>query len=137
MGLNEISEPAEVDDVRRRAPVQRQRFGIAAGDPGLVVTTDTVAFGGLPLAGRRAGDVLGSGRASAPASRSRWPRSPRVWPRGAFRADLPARWLVATFFGIVHAAGDEVEAGTVKAEKGPQLPGADRPGRAHAASFSA
>lgn len=36
---------------------------------------------------------------------------------GAFRDDLPASWLVATYFGVVHAASDEVEAGALDAER--------------------
>ena len=30
---------------------------------------------------------------------------------GAFRTDLPAEWLVTSFFALMHAAGDEVRAG--------------------------
>src|SRR3954469_22366790 len=30
---------------------------------------------------------------------------------GAFRADLPAEWLVSTYFALMHACGDEVRAG--------------------------
>lgn len=30
---------------------------------------------------------------------------------GTFRTDLPAQWLVTTFYALVHAAGDDVRAG--------------------------
>jgi TetR/AcrR family transcriptional repressor of mexCD-oprJ operon len=30
---------------------------------------------------------------------------------GAFRADLPTDWLVATFYGILHGAAAEITAG--------------------------
>jgi TetR/AcrR family transcriptional regulator, mexCD-oprJ operon repressor len=30
---------------------------------------------------------------------------------GAFRTDLPAEWLVTTFYALIHAAGDDVRAG--------------------------
>jgi len=32
---------------------------------------------------------------------------------GSFRTDLPATWLVATYFALMHACGDEVRAGRV------------------------
>jgi TetR/AcrR family transcriptional repressor of mexCD-oprJ operon len=35
---------------------------------------------------------------------------------GAFRADLPAAWLVTTFYALIHAAGDDVRAGRVAAD---------------------
>ena len=34
---------------------------------------------------------------------------------GAFRDDLPAEWLVTSFFALMHAAGDEVRAGRLDA----------------------
>ena len=32
---------------------------------------------------------------------------------GSFRTDLPATWLLATYFALMHACGDEVRAGRV------------------------
>jgi TetR/AcrR family transcriptional regulator, mexCD-oprJ operon repressor len=36
---------------------------------------------------------------------------------GSFRADLPAEWLVTTVYALLHAAGDEVQAGRRTAEE--------------------
>jgi AcrR family transcriptional regulator len=33
---------------------------------------------------------------------------------GAFRTDLPTRWLVSSYFALMHAAGEEVRAGALK-----------------------
>jgi hypothetical protein len=48
-----------------------------------------------------------------------------VWPRqslidrgrrsGDFRADVSAEWLVTAFHALVHAAGDDVRAGRIRA----------------------
>jgi AcrR family transcriptional regulator len=35
---------------------------------------------------------------------------------GTFRTDLSLEWLVATFYAVLHAAADEVEAGRMKAD---------------------
>jgi len=35
---------------------------------------------------------------------------------GAFRDDLPADWLVATVFGLIHTARDEANAGRLDPE---------------------
>lgn len=35
---------------------------------------------------------------------------------GAFRDDLPAPWLVTTYFALMHACGEEVRAGRLRAE---------------------
>jgi AcrR family transcriptional regulator len=35
---------------------------------------------------------------------------------GVFRTDLPVRWLVAAYFALAHAYGDEVRAGVLDAE---------------------
>ena len=34
---------------------------------------------------------------------------------GAFRSDLPADWLIATFHAVLHAAADEIDAGRLDA----------------------
>jgi hypothetical protein len=34
---------------------------------------------------------------------------------GTFRTDLPRTWLVTTFYGLIHAAADEVDAGRLDA----------------------
>lgn len=34
---------------------------------------------------------------------------------GAFRTDLPARWLISSYFALMHACGEEVRAGTLDA----------------------
>jgi TetR/AcrR family transcriptional repressor of mexCD-oprJ operon len=36
--------------------------------------------------------------------------------QGAFRTDLPERWIVTSYFALMHAAGDEVRAGALKRE---------------------
>ncbi|HET6548315.1 MAG TPA: TetR/AcrR family transcriptional regulator [Solirubrobacter sp.] len=36
---------------------------------------------------------------------------------GAFRDDLPPGWLVASYFALMHACGDEVRAGRLPAER--------------------
>jgi hypothetical protein len=35
---------------------------------------------------------------------------------GAFRSDLPASWLLASFFALMHAYRDEVRAGRLRGE---------------------
>ena len=35
---------------------------------------------------------------------------------GEFRTDLPVEWLVTSFYTLMHAAGTEVDAGTLPAE---------------------
>jgi len=40
---------------------------------------------------------------------------------GAFRSDLPLAWLVATFYGVLHTAADEVDAGRLDADAAPEL----------------
>jgi TetR/AcrR family transcriptional repressor of mexCD-oprJ operon len=37
---------------------------------------------------------------------------------GAFRTDLPAAWLVTTFYALLHAAADDVRAGHLTADEG-------------------
>jgi AcrR family transcriptional regulator len=39
----------------------------------------------------------------------------------AFRRDLPLWWLVTVFYALMHAAGDQVEAGEVSAAEVPEL----------------
>jgi AcrR family transcriptional regulator len=57
-------------------------------------------------------------------------RAPDAWPerlisRGraerVFRTDLPMDWMVATFYGLMHAAADEVDAGRLDADRAPEL----------------
>jgi len=38
---------------------------------------------------------------------------------GSFRADLPAGWLVAGCFALIHACADEVRAGRIDAYAAP------------------
>jgi TetR/AcrR family transcriptional repressor of mexCD-oprJ operon len=52
-----------------------------------------------------------------------WPLMDRVraliergQAEGAFRDDLPADWLVATIFGLIHTARDEANAGRLAPE---------------------
>jgi hypothetical protein len=40
---------------------------------------------------------------------------------GTIRSDLPVTWLVTTFFGILHAAADEVDAGWLSADDAPAI----------------
>ena len=40
---------------------------------------------------------------------------------GVFRTDVPARWLVTSFFTLMHACGDEVRAGRLKAADAPRI----------------
>jgi AcrR family transcriptional regulator len=40
---------------------------------------------------------------------------------GTIRSDLPVSWLVSTFFGILHTAADEVDAGWLAAEDAPAI----------------
>jgi TetR/AcrR family transcriptional regulator, mexCD-oprJ operon repressor len=40
---------------------------------------------------------------------------------GAFRTDLPAEWLVTTFYALIHAAGDDVRAGRLDADDAPRI----------------
>jgi AcrR family transcriptional regulator len=40
---------------------------------------------------------------------------------GAFRADLPKRWLVTTAYSLMHAAADEVTAGRLRPEEAERL----------------
>ena len=40
---------------------------------------------------------------------------------GTIRSDLPVTWLVTTFFGILHAAADEVDAGWLSADDAPTI----------------
>ena len=40
---------------------------------------------------------------------------------GMIRSDLPVTWLVTTFFGILHAAADEVDAGWLSADDAPAI----------------
>jgi AcrR family transcriptional regulator len=35
---------------------------------------------------------------------------------GVFRTDLPAPWLISSYFALMHACGDEVRAGTIAAD---------------------
>jgi AcrR family transcriptional regulator len=39
---------------------------------------------------------------------------------GVFRTDLPRDWLVATFYAVLHAAADEVDAGRLSSEAAPE-----------------
>lgn len=39
---------------------------------------------------------------------------------GAFRTDVPTDWLVTSFFALLHAYGDEVRAGRLKASAAPK-----------------
>jgi AcrR family transcriptional regulator len=36
---------------------------------------------------------------------------------GSFRQDLPRRWLVSSYFALMHACADEVRAGTLQADE--------------------
>ncbi|MEV1009976.1 TetR/AcrR family transcriptional regulator [Streptomyces sp. NPDC049881] len=38
---------------------------------------------------------------------------------GAFRADVPAAWLVATFYGVLHTAADEITAARLAENEAP------------------
>lgn len=40
---------------------------------------------------------------------------------GDFRTDLPAAWLLASYFALVHACGEEVRAGRIKATEAPSI----------------
>jgi AcrR family transcriptional regulator len=40
---------------------------------------------------------------------------------GVFRTDLPIRWLVTTFYGLIHAAAEDVNAGRLDAADAPRL----------------
>jgi AcrR family transcriptional regulator len=40
---------------------------------------------------------------------------------GAFRTDLPARWLVTSWIALTHACADDVRAGALEAEQAPRL----------------
>lgn len=40
---------------------------------------------------------------------------------GTIRSDLPVTWLVTTFFGILHTAADEVDAGWLATEDAPAV----------------
>lgn len=40
---------------------------------------------------------------------------------GDFRTDLPRDWLVATFYAVLHAAADEVDAGRLDTRTAPEL----------------
>jgi TetR/AcrR family transcriptional regulator, mexCD-oprJ operon repressor len=40
---------------------------------------------------------------------------------GAFRTDVPADWLVTSFFTLLHACGDEVRAGRLRAQDAPRV----------------
>ncbi len=40
---------------------------------------------------------------------------------GVFRADLPVGWLIATFYAVLHAAADEVDAGRLSTESAPEV----------------
>jgi AcrR family transcriptional regulator len=40
---------------------------------------------------------------------------------GAFRTDLSRDWLVATFYAVLHAAADEVDAGRLTSDAAPQI----------------
>jgi TetR/AcrR family transcriptional repressor of mexCD-oprJ operon len=41
--------------------------------------------------------------------------------QGVFRADLPAAWLAAMVYALIHGAADQVDAGTMHAEHVPDL----------------
>jgi hypothetical protein len=36
---------------------------------------------------------------------------------GSFRSDLPAGWLLACYFALVHACGDQVRAGELESDR--------------------
>jgi TetR/AcrR family transcriptional repressor of mexCD-oprJ operon len=38
---------------------------------------------------------------------------------GVFRTDLPAAWLLATYYGVMHGAADEINAGRLSEEDAP------------------
>ena len=38
---------------------------------------------------------------------------------GVFRTDLPAPWLVATYYSVLHGAADEINAGRLSEEDAP------------------
>jgi AcrR family transcriptional regulator len=40
---------------------------------------------------------------------------------GLFRTDLPLEWLITTFYAVLHAAADEVDAGRVTSAAAPDL----------------
>lgn len=41
--------------------------------------------------------------------------------QGVFRTDLPAEWLVASFYALLHATSDEVRAGRLEATNAPEV----------------
>jgi AcrR family transcriptional regulator len=41
--------------------------------------------------------------------------------QGCFRSDLPAEWLVASFYALIHAASDEVRAGRLEPAAAPEV----------------
>lgn len=41
--------------------------------------------------------------------------------QGVFRTDVPAQWIVTSFFALVHACGDEVRAGRLRAADAPRI----------------
>jgi hypothetical protein len=41
--------------------------------------------------------------------------------QGCFRGDLPAEWLVASFYALIHAASDEVRAGRLEPTAAPEV----------------
>jgi len=40
---------------------------------------------------------------------------------GDFRTDLPRDWLVATFYSLLHAAAEEVDAGRLPHDRAPDV----------------
>jgi len=40
---------------------------------------------------------------------------------GVFRTDVPAEWIVTSFFALMHACGDEVRAGRLEAAAAPRI----------------
>ncbi len=56
-------------------------------------------------------------------TRDAWPERliKRGRAEGVFRTDLPSNWLVATFYGLMHTAADEVDAGRLDPDEAPAL----------------
>lgn len=40
---------------------------------------------------------------------------------GVFRTDVPAQWIVTSFFALMHACANEVRAGRLKAADAPRI----------------
>jgi TetR/AcrR family transcriptional repressor of mexCD-oprJ operon len=90
----------------------------AALDRMLAVAWQRLA--GLDALARAAAEHLPSGRmnrAHAPVMKRMHTLAERGQREGAFRADLPADWLVTVFFALVHAANDHVRDRRLRRER--------------------